>query len=165
MTKPCAIPNSSSCGDVGTVHSTVSQFENKVISGHWGGGITKILNSRFWEFSMISMKPKITHAPNDQHCPRVSTIWNEIYPRQSVTADLYISIRHLPHTCFTWSCSPHTVISLAHMHWQKNRPEQQKSQKTCCSLVPYTHQCLLQQHTGNPVLPGISSKPDLLFHK
>lgn len=77
-------------------------------------------NSRLWEFSNeISMTPKIIRAPNDQHCIRVSAIWNEIYPRYSATAYLYINIRYPPHTCFMWPCSPPTVIFLPHIQWQK----------------------------------------------
>lgn len=168
MTKPWAIPNSSSWTDTGTEHSAVTHTSKQKLfqdSGHCGGGKTKILNTRLWEFSTISMKPKITRAPNDQHCTRVSAIWNEIYNRYSVTAYLYINIRHLLHTCFVWPCSPHTVISLPNMQWQKNRPAQERSQKTCCSDVLCTGQWLSQQNTGNPVLPGIFSRPDLLFHK
>lgn len=127
MMKPSAIPNSSIWNNMDTEHPAVTHTlrqKSSQDSRSWGGGKPKILNSRLWEFSTISMKPKITHAPNDQYCTRVSAIWNEIYPRYSVTAYLYISIRYLPHTCFMWPCSSHTVISLPHNQWQKNRPVQ-----------------------------------------
>lgn len=112
MKKPCAIPNSSIWSDMSTEHSAVTHIlrqKSSQYSVHWGGGKTKILNSGLWEFTKISMKFKIIHAPNDQYCARMSAIWSEIYPRYRATFYVYINIRHLPHTSFMWPCSAHIV--------------------------------------------------------